>query len=586
VKKLIFHIAFFSIFTFSCKGQEIDFSTPLAKTKFYEATHFSEKLNLALGIINYYGGVENDTAQKWIYIATDLNNTKPNDAINYYLQIWQTEVFYYTGLYQFGVHSADLQIEKGLKIKDSFLIASAYFFKAINLLELDSFSLTKINLDTAIAYYPLRKPTIKYKKLAYHNQLINVYAETFFEQKLYVKAMHYNNLALAEAYAEKSRRGIPAAHLVQGKIFYALNNMDSAIYHFSETIEMANQFNHYDLMLVAYGKQMIVDINRKKYSKEILQKGLTLIDREVINNSFKVIFYKDAINVCTSFGDVNMVQALQSKLLNINEKDTKTGNELIQNITAQMVENENNLLKLQIDTFEKKKRLSTFQLIASLLFSVIMLLFFLLIQRRNRAKNMLLQQKANIARDLHDDIGGSLSGIKVFSQLAADRPESMKEYLTKVNTYSNEVISKMNDIVWTLNINNDSFESIMERIKKEMLEISVAKNILLEFNLDEKHKAKNLAMDLRKNVYLIAKEAINNAIKYAACRKIEITLTVQKGLGKLIIVDDGVGFNKQAVERGNGLTNMQNRAREIKGNLAINSSNGSGTIVELHFNFT
>ncbi len=565
------------------------FFSPCGKaqqTRIYDI-HDAKSLTAALEIINKYsgeGGAYDDTAQMLIYKAVQYNQQFPNDTISYYLQIWQTEIFYYAGLYQFGIHSADLQIEKGYKVKDSFLIASGYFFKAINLLELDSFALTKNYLDTAIAFYPLHKPKVKYRKLAYHNQLINVYAENYFEQKKYDSALYYNYLALAEAYAEKSIRGIPAAHLVQGKLFLELGIADSAIFHFNKTVQQGLNNKHEDLVLRAYGKLMVVNGFSRQLAMPFLLKGQQLIDNAAINNSFKTIFYKDAIVVCKKFNDLATVEELQNKLLALKEKDTKAGNELVQNITTQMVNNENNLLKLQVEGFEKNKKLKNYQLLAILLISAVMLLIFFLMQRKNRVNNKLLQQKTAIARDLHDEIGASISGIKVFSQLAADRPAGSKEYLLKVNTYSDDVITKMNDIVWTLNAGNDSFTKILERLKKDVIEISLAKNISTVFSIDEKFKANKPGMDLRKNLYLIAKEAVNNAVKYANCKTIQVFLKQHKNKGMLTVTDDGCGFNKVTTEKGNGLNNMQNRAAEINGTLTVNSSIGAGTEVELIFN--
>jgi signal transduction histidine kinase len=566
-----------------------DFNEKALKETFYTSNNFTEKINVAAQIINHFsgeGGEYDDTAQRWIYKVTELNNTKPNDTLSYYLQIWRTEIFYYSGLYQFGLNSADKQIEIGLKLKDSFLIGSAYFFKAINLLELDSFQLTKINLDKALAYYPTHKPTITYKKLAYHNQLINVYAENYFEEKQYDSALYYNNLALQEAYIEKSLRGIPAAHLVQAKIFLAINKKDSAFFHLSKTIAYGIKNAHTDLTLLAYGKQMVLQQNNRAIATQYLDSGLALINREIINNSFKVFFYKDAISVCNNYADVNNVKLLQSKLLDIKEHDTKIGNELIQNITTQFVDNETKLLKLQITDTEKQKRLRTQQLIITLLLSITMLLIFLFIYRRNKARYALLQQKSLIARELHDDVGASISSIGMYAAVAAQRLPIDAKALSPINSINEtvfEISNNLKDIVWLILPENETFERLIDKIRQYAEPLCVEKNIQFMVYNKINIKLKQLSIKDKKNIYLIIKEAVNNSIKYAEATEISLQASIVHKNIFIAVIDNGIGF-KTNTTKGNGIKNMQTRTKELKGEMTIN--NDTGTILEIKIPFS
>jgi hypothetical protein len=100
-----------------------NFDDKALKIFFYTSTNFQQRVNAASQIINHFsgeGGAYDDTAQRWIYRVKELNQQEQNDTVNYYLQIWQTEIFYYSGLYQFGINSANKQIEIGYKLKDSF----------------------------------------------------------------------------------------------------------------------------------------------------------------------------------------------------------------------------------------------------------------------------------------------------------------------------------------------------------------------------------------------------------------------------------------------------------------------------------
>jgi signal transduction histidine kinase len=562
----------------------INFDEKTLKNTFYTSTNFNERINAASQIINHFsgeGGEYDDTAQRWIYRVTALNQTKPNDTVSYYLQIWQTEIFYYSGLYQFGINSADKQIAIAHKIKDSFLLGSAYFFKAINLLELDSFYLTKMNLDKALAYYPRHKPSIAYKKLAYHNQLINVYAENFFEQKIYDSALYYNNLALQEAYTEQSLRGIPAAHLVQAKIFMGLKEKDSANYHLNKTIEYGLKNAHTDLTLLAYGKRMILYQSQKAIALQYLYSGLALIKAEIINNSFKVIFYKDAIQVCNSYADIKSVQALQSNLLDINEHDSKIGNELVQSITSQFVNNETKLLKFQVADIEKQKRLRTLQLLITLLLSLSMLMIFLFINRRNKAKFELLQQKSLIARELHDDVGASISSIGMYAAAATQKLPTNTNALMPLNSISETVIevgNNLKDIVWLILPENENFERLIDRIRQYAEPLCVEKSITFNLNIHPHVKLNGLSITNKKNIYLIIKEAVNNALKYSKANNITLTSSVNHKKLYISIIDDGIGIDEK-LTKGNGIKNMHARAQALKATLSI--SNKNGTNIEL-----
>jgi signal transduction histidine kinase len=88
-------------------------------------------------------------------------------------------------------------------------------------------------------------------------------------------------------------------------------------------------------------------------------------------------------------------------------------------------------------------------------------------------------------------------------------------------------------------------------------------------------------MEVRRNIYLIVKEATNNLIKYACCKNVLIQFSMQHSILSMIITDDGAGFDPDQVTSRNGLRNMKTRAEKIKGHLEIKSSPGNGTRIQL-----
>jgi ligand-binding sensor domain-containing protein/two-component sensor histidine kinase len=225
-----------------------------------------------------------------------------------------------------------------------------------------------------------------------------------------------------------------------------------------------------------------------------------------------------------------------------------------------------------------------YMLVSIVLSSAIYTLFRYLLQQ----KINLLEMRNRFSQDLHDEIGSSVSGINLLSQMAAEklnsnRTEEASAYLTKVNNYSQDVIEKLSDMVWVFNPQNDSIEKLLQRLKSFAVSIALSKNITLHFETDKESEIKNLTIRQRKAIYLISKEALNNIFKYATCNNIYYNLVANGAKWKLQIKDDGIGFLSSEITKGNGLGNMLARAKEIRGKINIQSQPGKGTIVTLEF---
>lgn len=210
--------------------------------------------------------------------------------------------------------------------------------------------------------------------------------------------------------------------------------------------------------------------------------------------------------------------------------------------------------------------------------------------------NELLKRQAmrnKIAQDLHDSVGSTLSSISVYSQVAQiqskeDKKEDLNEVLGKISTTSNDMISEMNDIVWAINPRNDSMEKIIQRMESFARPLAAARNIRFELTYDKSVASLQLDMGVRKNFYLIFKEAVNNAIKYSGAS--ELLADIHSANNKLVlkVQDNGVGFNTEkemagnaASLSGNGLRNMHTRAAELHGSLQIISQPGKGAVITL-----
>ena len=204
---------------------------------------------------------------------------------------------------------------------------------------------------------------------------------------------------------------------------------------------------------------------------------------------------------------------------------------------------------------------------------------------------LVLNVRTKISRDLHDEVGSTLSGISLFSavakkQLDNQQDKQAKESLDRIILNCDEILGKMGDIVWAINPENDSLDKLITRLKTFGIVTSGSKNIQFHFESTSNLYAYNLDMQRRRNIYLICKEAINNAIKYSACKNLYFKVSNDRHMVQINIIDDGKGFDITNSVTGNGLINMKTRAREIEAQLNIRSCKNEGTSLELSVKFT
>lgn len=211
---------------------------------------------------------------------------------------------------------------------------------------------------------------------------------------------------------------------------------------------------------------------------------------------------------------------------------------------------------------------------------------FFFIYRNYRARQLLKMEtlRSKIASDLHDDIGSTLSSISIFSQMARHESKEIVPMLEQIGEYSRKMLESMADIVWTINPENDNFEKIILRMRSFAFEMLGAKNIDFDFNAEESLNTLKLKMEVRKNLFLIFKEATNNLVKYAEADQASFSITSSKNILTVLIRDNGKGFDLNKQLFGNGLKNMKNRALEIGAQFLIESEPGKGTTIQLLIN--
>lgn len=202
-----------------------------------------------------------------------------------------------------------------------------------------------------------------------------------------------------------------------------------------------------------------------------------------------------------------------------------------------------------------------------------------------RIRNLLAFERLRleIAADLHDDIGTRLTEISLLTDMVlhqkSEAPGSSRETVRNIGNIARSLIESVSDIVWLINPGRDSLYDLFIKIKDSYEEILSYKQIQFFINNLNSLEHIVLPVEYRKHVYLIFKEAMNNALKYSECSEISINADVRGNLLQITLYDDGKGFDVQSHHSGNGLHDMQKRAESCAGTLRIQSNIGEGTMV-------
>lgn len=192
----------------------------------------------------------------------------------------------------------------------------------------------------------------------------------------------------------------------------------------------------------------------------------------------------------------------------------------------------------------------------------------------------ILKIRNQIHRDLHDDVGATLSSVKAYSEILSNNPGNpVIAGLIKEN--AEEMIEKLEVIAWAASPQHDSFGSLVDKVNRYALPSCSANSIRFEAVQNGVDRNMVVPGEIRQTLYLVAKEAINNANKYSAAANCKLTAEIHNNLFTLAITDDGKGFNGTVNGSGNGIRNIQERIKEAGGKANIISTPGKGTIVSI-----
>jgi signal transduction histidine kinase len=406
------------------------------------------------------------------------------------------------------------------------------------------------NLDSAIAHFR------NVKKLA---------AETN-----YIAGTLEANMLLAEAFQQNKR-------------------MDSAYHYF-------RHYSHLKDSILTFKKEKTILELSAKYETEKKEQAIKILQKETEANSYLLQLQTRQIEK-QHLEDEKKSQQLalisnQNEIskLDISQKTLSLDNEKKENEKNQaklkLLEKETAYQKLYVAKQRQQKNI-VYTSIGAILALTGYGLYRYIRRRKLQSQQVVLNERLRISRELHDELGSTLSGIAMYSHLTREqikngKTQEVEKSLNNMQQTAGSMVDKLNDIVWLVNPEQDSLQKLMDRLEDYAEEMAMLKNTEIKISMPPRLSAINLPVESRRNIYLFCKEALNNAVKYSDAELIELTMKeLDHKKIEFTVSDNGKGFDTTAVKKGNGLLNMQQRAADINGIFSLKSLPGHGTIISL-----
>lgn len=203
-----------------------------------------------------------------------------------------------------------------------------------------------------------------------------------------------------------------------------------------------------------------------------------------------------------------------------------------------------------------------------------------------RRSQAVQQERARIARDIHDDLGTVLSRISMVSEAAASEAERgsvQEQRLNEICETSRQLTRTMEEIVWAQDPRHDSLDNMVSYMCSFASDLLGVARIACRLDIPIELPGIPLEAEQRHELFLVFKEALNNIIKHSGATEVRISLRIEPDSIRIVVEDNGRGFDTATLPegKGNGLTNMKNRLHRLGGNVGIQSEPGKGTRVEI-----
>ncbi|WP_276484347.1 histidine kinase [Paraflavitalea pollutisoli] len=392
----------------------------------------------------------------------------------------------------------------------------------------------------------------------------NAYAEIVSNQRLYRKDY-------------ESQKETSATFILLGNRFADNRQFDSALYYFRRSFP--DSINHQLSIntMLGYNGLAKVFYATGRVDSAIFFSGKVLESR--IARSYPISLWETSILLASIYEQQKKPDStLKYERLGYAWKDSLFNRERMLNIRDITYREQE---KRQQDETTKVNVYNRYRIYLLIGLSIVALLaaaMLLKIRKDRQHQNM----RNSIADDLHDDIGSTLSSIRIMTELSKSKPSEMRAVLDSIEEHACLMQDKLTDIVWSVNPKNDRFENIILRMNTFASELAEAKSIDLNFCSNVRTSTR-LSMVQRKSLFLFFKEAVNNWAKHSSASSVCIKVSQKGSYIELAIRDNGIGFDRTNTTQGNGMDTLKSRAQDLRADFSIVSQVSKGTAVYLRF---
>jgi signal transduction histidine kinase len=417
-------------------------------------------------------------------------------------------------------------------------------------------------------------------------------AFVFYEKSIKYHKEYHNEVGLAKAL---TNMGIICRE--KKEIQKALKYLEEAKQHFE-----TNQLT-WGIILTHINVGICQSMNGDYQSAiDNQKKALTLAkqagDKENLANAYYGLYesYKAMGNFKLSLANYEMLTKIKDTVFS--EESNKRLNELLAKYETEKKENEIKSLKQenQIKQLEliKKRQQVYFSYGIVLLLVIGGIIGYMYYRNRQIQKlretvlNTEISERTRIAKDMHDELGASLTKILVVSEVAKSNLDNQKlvtENIKSINTTVKDLSSNIRDFVWTLNPENATLENLSIKLREFCSDIFDEAGIGAIIDIQDEFPSYELSKKVQRNIYLACKESVNNIVKHANSSKALFTFKTEGEKIIISIEDYGKGFNKASIKTtGNGLHNIVKRIEDIGGKASIESTLDKGTSIYFSIN--
>lgn len=437
------------------------------------------------------------------------------------------------------------------------------------------------------------------KDTFYLSYLENNLASLYLVTEQFEKAHQHAQKAINYSQAVNDKH-LEASNLnLMGNVFAAQNNFKEAERFYLLAINLRDSIGDFygkSESLIDYGKCMMALGNYPRAEKTI-KEGLDLMnansDPQLKSAGYKLLadLNEKTSNYAGAYQYLKLYNSIDDSLFNTElvNKIAELNIGYAYELKADSI-NAANINHLNLINEQNKVDNTVRNAIILITLLIIFFLWILLYQKNKlselRRLKSIESERYRISRDLHDGLGSGITGVVMLTQQLHPKMESEKLFknISKINLTLIDILGQLSDIVWTLNVNNETVNDLIHYFHKISLDFFEDSTIELKFELPENIANRKLSSIERRNLLMIFKETLNNVMKHSKAEMVHIHCESRKKTFTILILDNGKGFSQEnLLKQGNGLKNAKIRMKEIGGNYHVESEPGKGTRVSITF---